>query len=72
MLNIPEMGFSQYPQLRDQKEFAVYSTDFCSSIHCCSFWLFNMNLKSANYCKILTFLGMILAIFKLENEVSFK
>lgn len=55
MLNIPEMGFSQDPQFRDQKEFAVYNTDFCSSIHCSSFWLFNMNLKSANCCKIVTY-----------------
>lgn len=46
MINDPEMGFSQDPQLRDQKVFAVYATSFCSAVHCCSFRLFNVNLKS--------------------------
>lgn len=72
MINMPEMGFSRDPQLGDQKEFAVYGTNFCSAIHCCSFRLFNVNLKSADCCKIVTFLGVSLAIFKLENEVNFK
>lgn len=35
-INIPEMGFSQDPQLGDQKEFAVHGVSICSAF--CSFF----------------------------------
>lgn len=52
----------------DQKEFAVYGINFCSAIHCFYSQLFDVNLKCSDCCKIVTFLGMSLAVFKLENE----
>lgn len=55
MINVPEKGFSQDPQPGDQKEFSVYGPNLYSAVRCCSFQLFNMNLKNVGCCKIVTY-----------------